>query len=253
MKEMLTAWPEVFGDLAGVEADLRRIHYEQRYHADAWAWVTECVTTIDELDPQNPIKPFPVGVCLRCQRYLGHPDGGRCPGCGGEETPLRYLELITRQWQSGEPSLLVVPKARRMRMTWLAISLQVWLCWTRRHQNAFVVSSKEEKSGEIVDRARGIIARLPWDRMVKFTVQHRNTPPEIRFPNGSKIMGIPEGADQLRQYTASSILADEFGTWEYPRAAYAGMRPTIEGGGRLLIVSSAYPGFFREVCAGDAF
>ena len=107
--------------------------------------------------------------------------------------------------------------------------------------------------GSSVDRARGIVSRLPWDRMVRFTVEHRNTPPEIRFPNGSKIVGIPEGADQLRQFTSSSILADEFGTWEYPRAAYTGMRPTIEGGGRLCILSSAYPGTWAEMVKGKRF
>jgi hypothetical protein len=247
------AWPEVFGDLQAVEADLTRIDAEARYRRDAWSFIRECVTTVDELDPETPIKPFPVGVCVRCQRYLGHPDRQRCPRCGQPGQPLGYLEHLARQWQTGEPALLVVPKARRMRLTWLFVALHVWLAWSRPKANVFFVSSKEEKSAELVERARGILARLPTDRVVPFKVHHKNSPPEIRLlGNGAKIWGISEGADQLRQYTATAILADEFGHWEWPRNAFTAMRPCIDGGGRLTILSSAYPGFYRELVAGEA-
>jgi hypothetical protein len=140
-----------------------------------------------------------------------------------------------------------------MRLTWLFVALNVWLAWSRPKANIFFVSSKEEKSAELVERAQGIVARLPWDRLVRFAVTTRNSPPEIRFQhNGAKILGIPEGAGQLRQFTATSILADEFGSWEYPRAAYSAMKPCIDGGGRLTILSSAYPGYYRELVAGEA-
>ena len=194
-------WPEVFGDLAGVARDLRRVEAEGRYRRDAWAWVSELVTTVDEADGKNPLKPFPVAVCERCERYMGYGERGRCVECGGEGKRLVYLEAIARQWQSGRPSLLILPKARRMRLSWLMIALHTWLAWTRPHANIFVVSSKEDKSAELIGRARGIISRLPEELMGVWRVQHRNTPPEIRFENGAKMMGVPEGADQLRQFT----------------------------------------------------
>ncbi len=213
----------------------------------------ECVTTVDELDPVNPIKPFPVGVCVRCQRYLGHPDGGRCPTCGRPEQPLRYLEEIARQWQSAQPPLLIIPKARRMRLTWLMCALHVWLAYTQKHSSIYFVSSKEEKSAELVERARGIVARWPTATLGPIRTQHRNSPPELRFlDNGSKIMGVPEGPDQLRQFTSTAVFADELGTYESPRACFSAMKPTIDGGGRLTILSSAYPGFYRELVAGEA-
>ena len=247
------AWPEVFGDLQAVEQDLTRIDAEARYRAEAWSFIRECVTTVDELDPVTPIKAFPVGVCRGCQRYLGSAEETRCLRCGRGGEPLAYLEMLARQWQSGEPALLVVPKARRMRLTWLFVALHVWLAWSRPKSNVFFVSSKEEKSAELVERARGIMARLPPDKVVPFKVHHKNSPPEIRLlHNGAKIWGVSEGADQLRQFTATAILADEFGTWEWPRAAFTAMKPSIDGGGQLTILSSAYPGFFRELVAGEA-
>jgi phage FluMu gp28-like protein len=166
---------------------------------------------------------------------------------------LGYLEVLARQWQSARPPLLIVPKARRMRLTWAFTALHVWLAWSRPRANVFFVSSKEEKSAELIERARGIVSRLPPERVGKVEIRQRASPPQIQFmTTGSKIIGVPEGADQLRQMTATAIFADEFGTWEWPRAAFAAMRPTIDGGGRLTILSSAYPGFFRELCAGEA-
>ena len=240
-------------DLRAVAQELERLRHEVRYQRDAWSFVTECVTTVDEVDAETPVKAFPVAACGACSRYLGAAEQDVCARCGGAGAPLTYLEQLARQWQRGAPPILIVPKARRMRLSWLFVALNVWLAWSRPQANVFFISSKEEKSAELVERAKGIVARLPVERLGPVPVTMRNTPPEIRFTaNGSKILGIAEGADQLRQYTATSILADELGTWEWPRAAYTAMRPTIDGGGRLTIVSSAYPGFFAELIGGTA-
>jgi hypothetical protein len=244
----------LLGDLTQAQADLDRVDAERRYRADAWAWVRECVWTVDELDPRTPIKAFPVAVCLGCGRYAGH-GATRCAGChdDGRLARLDYLEVLTRQWQSGSPALLLVPKARRMRLTWLFVALHVWLAWTRPLARIFFVSSKEEKSAELIERARGILARLPKDTLGPIPLLAKNSPPEVTLQStGAKILGVPEGSDQLRQYTATAILADEFGTWEWPRSAFAAMRPCIDGGGRLTLLSSAWPGFWRELVAGEA-
>jgi hypothetical protein len=210
------------------------------------------VWTVDELDPRTPVKAFPVAVCLGCGMYAGQ-GVARCARCQDGLAPLRYLEVLTRQWQSASPALLLVPKARRMRLTWLFVALHVWLAWTRPLSRIFFVSSKEEKSAELIERARGILARLPPATLGPIPVLAKNSPPEVTLvATGAKILGVPEGSDQLRQYTATAILADEFGTWEWPRSAFAAMRPCIDGGGRLTLLSSAWPGFWRELVAGEA-
>jgi hypothetical protein len=241
------------GDFEATAADLDRIEREGRYREDAWTFVKECVFTVDELDPRTPVKAFPVAVCIACGQYAGEATAEACVRCGERPAPMAYLEALSRQWQSASPALLLVPKARRMRLTWLFVALHVWLAWTRPLSRIFFVSSKEEKSAELIERARGILARLPKDRFGELTVQGKNQPPEVTLvASGAKILGVPEGSDQLRQYTATAILADEFGTWEWPRSAFSAMRPCIDGGGRLTLLSSAWPGFWRELCAGEA-
>lgn len=55
---------------------------------------------------------------------------------------------------------------------------------------------------------------------------------------GSWIKAIPQGADQLRQWTASGVFMDEFGFWEEAETTFGATVPTIQGGGRIVIVST---------------
>jgi hypothetical protein len=237
-------------DLEAARQEVARERHRRRYVGDAWAWVAECVWTVDEVDSQHPVKPFPVAVCIGCARYLGHADRAACSGCGQPPAPLSYLEILARQWQSAESPLLLVPKARRMKLTWLFCALHTWLACVRPYVNAFLVSSKEQKSIELLDRVEGILVRCPRDRYRPPTWTRQQD--LLTLENGSRVWAIAEGADQLRQYSATAILADEFGTWQWPRAAFSAMRPCTEGGGRLTLLSSAYPGFWAELLRGEA-
>ena len=90
-------------DLQHARQQVALEQHRRRYLGNAWAWVAECVWTVDELDLESPVKPFPVAVCIGCSRYLGHADRAVCPGCGQPPAPLSYLEILVRQWQSAEP------------------------------------------------------------------------------------------------------------------------------------------------------
>lgn len=243
------------------------------YDSDPWTWIEDCVWTKDEADTKRPLKRFPVAGCARCRVYFGAKEGElreatvgpqsdesghgrpphvRCPACKGDLAKLAYLENIARRWEKADPPILLVPKSRRMRISWLMVALHTWLAVTHRGAAVFIVSSKEEKSAELVSRCEHILRYVPRVafRVPGFRVHRR--PPRIEFPSlGSQIVGIPEGPDQLRQFTATAIYFDEFGFWKWPRASYAAARPCIEGGGRLTIVSSAAPGFWKSLVSGE--
>ena len=234
-----------------LEADLDYVTRERACRADPWYWLATAVSTVDEVDATRPIKPFPTHACPTCVRYHGGLRPEAC--CDGDTRELTYLKLLARQFDDATPPLLLIPKARRMRLTWLCVALHLRLCLWRTHARVFFVSSKEDKSAELVERAAGILARLPTWAGGGVPSRQSSAPPTLYLDaTESQIIGVAEGADQLRQYTATAILADEFGTWQWPRLAYAAMRPCIDGGGRLTLVSSAYPGFWRDLITGDA-
>jgi hypothetical protein len=221
-------------------------------------------------------------------------EGGGCRGCGAPLQELTYLRLVTRLWQAagrvGLPSadlrarlgaaetpasaldgapgetpdeavlvarILVLPKPRRMRMSWLMVTLHTLLALTTPHAKVFLVSSKQEKSAELIERAAGILRRIPgveWRLTEHVDWAHTGSVkgglPMIEFANGARLWGVAEGAGQIRQYGATAILCDEIGTWTWPRGSYTAMVPTIEGGGQMTLISSAYPGFWAELVEG---
>lgn len=196
------------------------------YRSDPWAFLRDCVYTLDQVDKNTPIKAFP--------------------------SHREYLELYVRIWQ--RYNLIAVPKSRRMTMSWTNIALYLWdTMFNKGRFNAFV-SRKEEAAGELVERAEFIYSHIPESVLPSKLLpkirggKMKIKPPVLEFEDmHSKIQGFPMGANQLRQYTFSGILGDESAFWPEAQKFYAGSKPTLDGGGRMTMLSSPSPGFFKKL------
>lgn len=228
------AFPAVAASLPLIDIDIQTLRYRakakallekkkqtSRYKADPWAFLTEQVLTEDPHDNSGKIKPFP---------------------------NLAYLERIVRIWLVERK--LLIPKSRRMLVSWLFISLHVWLLLFHEHEHIYFAARKEgrdESQGslELVKRAKFVVNNLRSYK-VPGTEQKRG---RIFCPaTGSEIVAVAEGANQLRQLAATAIFADELAFWEKAQETYAAAMPTIEASGRFTGVSSAHPGFFQRLC-----
>lgn len=111
----------------------------------------------------------------------------------------------------------------------------------------FLVSEKEGKSAELVERCEFMFNHIPDSRMLKPVMKSKYC--RLDFPGlNSYIMGIPEGPSQLRQYTGTSVLFDEYAFWQQGKETLGAARPILENGGRLAIVSSVQEGAFYDLC-----
>lgn len=192
-----------------------------RYREDPWAFLSECVYTLDQTDKLSPKKRFP--------------------------THFTYLYVYTRCWEKYYK--IAVPKSRRMFMSWCNIALYLWdTMFHNGRFNAFV-SRKEEAADELVRRAKFIYENIPEDMIPRELLPKAHYKfCNLIFPEtNSQIQGFPQGADQLRQFTFSGILGDEMAFWENAQAMYASSMPTLEGGGRFTGISSPGPGFFKNL------
>jgi len=110
-----------------------------------------------------------------------------------------------------------------------------------------MMSKKEEDSDELVRRCKFIYDNIPAGALpVKPVMEYKYT--TLKFPEiDSQIKGFAQGADQLRQFTCSRILGDEMAFWPAARASFVAMKPTLEGGGQVVLVSTRYPGFFKDL------
>lgn len=178
----------------------------------------DCVFTMDQADRLEPIKRYP------------HKE---------------YLKYIVETMHS--ETLCAIVKHRRMVITWT-------LCGVFLHDAIFnegrfnaLMSKKEEDSDELVRRCKFIYENIPQDVLpVKPKMVYKYT--QLSFPEiDSTIKGFAQGMDQLRQYTCSRIGADEIAFWPNALQSFVAMKPTIEGGGKITLVSTRYPGFFKEL------
>ena len=193
---------------------------------DPWLFLKYAVFTHDEIDAEEPIK-----------RYPSH---------------LLYLKFLTVMWQKRKK--LAVPKSRRLTVSWTFIALALWDCIFHKGRSWAFVSKKELDSLELVQRANFIFDHIPADVIAPDLLPKRkrgemqSSPPVLEFTDiYSKIMGFPAGGNQLRQRGFSGIFEDECAFWEEAEAAYASAEPTIKGGGRMVMVSTRYPGFFKKI------
>lgn len=165
---------------------------------------------------------------------------------------LEYLELFAHTWQRFP--WIAVPKSRRMTMSWTCIPLFTWDTIFNPGRNNAFVSKKQDDSGELVSRAEYIFNKIPEWRIPRALLPKiRNgkmtkDPPALIFDElHSQIIGAAMGSDQLRQFTFSGVFGDECAFWEQAESFYSATKPTIDGGGRMTLVSSRAPGFFKKV------
>lgn len=169
--------------------------------------------TLDPHDKENPIKLMP---------------------------NKEYLRYLVQSWLAEDLVLLV--KSRQMMATWLFVALHLWEAMTKQGRVIFFVSKKEADAGfdsplSLLSRAWFIYERLPEE--LKSYGHKTLSPPKIVFPRlNSVIHGMSQDSDGLRTYTASNIFADELAFQERSEESYAAMKPTIDGGGKFVGVST---------------
>lgn len=191
-----------------------------RYRTNPWLFLTECVWTQDEVDKKNPVKQYP----------------------GWE-----YQKLLVKFITDDTIDKLALVKHRRMMATWTCCALAVWEILFYEGRRVALISKKEEASDELVKKCKFIYDSIPRRRMpFKPELKYKWT--ELGNASlDSVIKGFPQGADQLRQYTFSTIYADEFAFWDKAEESWTSMKPTLEGGGRAILFSTRFPGFFQRI------
>jgi len=133
-----------------------------------------------------------------------------------------------------------------MLVTWWMLCLYLHDVLTQPNHANFIGSRKLEASAYLLgpERILGVYERITsdvWPNKPRLlaTGKHEHGYTLLECPDtGSYIRAIASGADQLRQYTATNVFCDEFAFWERAEESWSAMRPTIQGGGHIDIVST---------------
>lgn len=144
--------------------------------------------------------------------------------------------------------LLVVLKARQLGITWLCCAYALWLCMFRRGQVVLLFSKGAIEAYELARRIRVMYLRLPlWMRERNPLVKDNLS--ELSWANGSRVQSLAATRSAGRSFTASLVIMDEAAFMQWGQELYTALKPTVDGGGQLFVISTANgeTGFFHKL------
>jgi len=191
--------------------------------SDVYRWATEHTETHNEHwaeeDRPSPYEPFP-----RTLPYL---------------KPLfELLELERIVW---------MVKSRDMMISWACVAYLTWKAMTTPMCGSVVQTQKEKKAVQLVEYAKCLYRRQPqWlqDAIPLAKPLKTQAELELQFANGSYIVGIPGGADQIRSYHPWGYLNDESSFQAEAGDCYNEALSVVKG--KIIFNSSAGPGWYAD-------
>jgi hypothetical protein len=141
-------------------------------------------------------------------------------------------------------TLTIVLKARRLGLSWIALALALWQAIFQPGIRILILCKTEGDATELLDRIRRMRDRLAADPAARHILAPLQRPAKTRDavttldigPSTIRaLVGTPAAA---RSETAGLVIWDEAAFQQHAEDIWQGLLPTIEGGGRLWIIST---------------
>lgn len=131
--------------------------------------------------------------------------------------------------------LVVVLKARQLGLSWLTLGFILWLMLFRPVSAILLFSRRDDESRYLLgdERMKGMYNRLPLWMQARAVVKDNGH--EWQLSNGSIARAFPTTAGD--SYTATLVFADEADLIPDLSRLLNAVKPTIDGGGRLILLS----------------
>jgi hypothetical protein len=159
-----------------------------------------------------------------------------------------------RQFQ--DHRLVVILKARQLGLTWLALAFALWHVLLHPIATVLVFSRRDDEAVDLLARLKGMYKRLPpWLRFQRVVKDNDH---EWELDNGSRVLAFPSTAGD--SYTATLAIIDEADLTPDLDALMRAVKPTIDAGGKMLLVSradkkkpeSSFKKIYRAARAGES-
>lgn len=132
-------------------------------------------------------------------------------------------------------SRLVILKARQLGLSWLALAYALWKLVFGAPATVLLFSLREDEAVELLGRLKGMYVRLQAWQQARCVVQDRRTLFELS--TGSRALAFSTRAG--RSYTGTLAIVDEADYIPDLGQFLNGVKPTIDGGGQLFLISTS--------------
>lgn len=163
---------------------------------------------------------------------------------------FQYLHVLLDEWQKVDAKtsnkLLMIPKSRQMMVSWFACAMVLYWCLTKKAKRIGWQGKKAEDTNQMLLRIYGIWSRLPQAVRDENPCEQKFM--HMHFPNTKcDLHAIPQGEEQVRQYTWSLFILDEMAFQVDAEAAYYALLPALGKHGMAVAISTAGPGHFEAL------
>ena len=158
---------------------------------------------------------------------------------------LPYLEPLFQMFDLER--ILWIVKSRDMMISWACLAYLTWKAMSTPLCGSVVQTQKEKKAIQLIDYAKCLYQRQPTWLREAFPLAKplkNQSDLQLQFANGSYIVGIPGGADQIRSYHPWGYLNDESSFQPEAGDCYNEALSVVKG--KIIFNSSAGPGWYAD-------
>lgn len=139
---------------------------------------------------------------------------------------------------------VIVLKARRLGLSWIYLAYALWLAIVQQGVRVLILCKTEADAAELLDRIRRMRDRIATDPATRHMLaklepvtktRDHVTALDIGASTIKALVGTPAAA---RSETAGLVLLDEFAFQRGAGEIWRSVLPTVEGGGRLGVIST---------------
>jgi hypothetical protein len=161
-------------------------------------------------------------------------------GDGGGTTPFKlWPAQVGVIWAIASSRLAIILKARQLGISWLCCGYVLWKCQFNAGQMVLLFSRGQLEADEMLRRVRVLYERMPdWLRAACPLAREPNAS-QMEWSNGSRVLSLPATRHSGSSWTASLAILDEAAKIQFADDLYTALKPTIDGGGQLVVLSSA--------------
>lgn len=213
---------EQINGICNARRNLGRNEEIRRAIPDTYTWVTQYTQTFNEHWVEEG-RPSP---------YEPFPDWSYIPA---------VFELLDAE------RIIWWEKSRDMMLSWCCVAYLTWNAMTVPERGVLFQTQKADKAERLVEYAKCLYDRQPrWlkDAFPLTKPLNAQADLELHFANGSRIIGIPGGAGQIRSYHPWGYLMDEAAFVVDAGECYNEALSVVKG--KIILNSSAGPGWYAD-------
>lgn len=142
-------------------------------------------------------------------------------------------------WDVMTTRLVIILKARQLGISWLCCAYALWLCLFQSGRVVLVFSKGQGDANKMVSRVKKLYERLPEWLLAAVPALTKDNTERLEWANGSRLESFPASKSAGRGDTASLVILDEAAFQLWASELYTALKPTIDAGGQLIVLSTA--------------